>query len=85
MKTENIIKGSKKLKVMFGFSTLDEKHDLFSNKNKKIFGKFKNETPRNISIDEFAGLTREMCSFKCGNIIENKLKGFSKSIPNKAY
>ena len=33
---------------MFDFSNLDEKHDLFSKKNKKVIGKFKVETPKNI-------------------------------------
>ena len=42
MKTENIIKDLKNLEDIFDFSNLDENHDLFSNKNKKVIGKFKN-------------------------------------------
>ena len=44
LKTENVIKDLKNLKVIFDFSTLDKDHELFSNKNKKVIGKFKIET-----------------------------------------
>ena len=46
MKTENIIKDFKNLEDIFDFSNLDENHELFSNRNKKVIGKFKKETPR---------------------------------------
>ena len=46
MKTKDIIKDSKNLEDIFDFSNLDENHELFSNKNKKIIGKFKIETPK---------------------------------------
>ena len=48
MKTENIIKDLKNLEDIFDFSYLDENHELFSNKNKKVIGKFKIETPKNV-------------------------------------
>ena len=38
--TKLIIKDSKNLKDKFDCSNLDENHELFSNKNKKVFGKF---------------------------------------------
>ena len=44
--TENIIEDFKKLEDIFDFSNLDKNHELFSNKNKKVFGKFKIETPK---------------------------------------
>ena len=56
MKTENIIKDLKNLGDSFDFSNLDEKHELFSNKNKKRQCFFKIETPRNLGIDEFVCL-----------------------------
>ena len=49
------------------------------NKNKKAIGKFKNECPRNIWIDEFICLRSKMYAFKCGDESKNKLKGISKS------
>ena len=45
LKTGNNNKELKKLEKMFHFSNLDEKHELFRNKNKKVVGKFKTGTP----------------------------------------
>ena len=56
MKTQNTIKDLKKIERKFFFSHLDENHELFSNKNKNVFGKIKIETPENIIIDEFIAL-----------------------------
>ena len=48
-------------------------------KNKKVNGKFKIETPKNIWIAEFVCLTSKMYAIKCGDESKNKLKGISKS------
>ena len=56
IETENIITNLKNLRDLFDFINLDKYHELFSNKNKKVVGKFKIETPENIWIDEFLGL-----------------------------
>ena len=56
MKTENIIEDLKNLEDIFDFGNLDENHELFSNKKKKIIGKFKIETLKNIWVDEFVCL-----------------------------
>ena len=77
--TKDIIKDLKNLEDIFDFSNLDENHELFSIKNKKVIGKFKIETPKNIWIDEFICLRSKMYAFKCGNDSKNKLKGISKS------
>ena len=77
--TKNIFKDLKNLEVLFDFSNLDQNHELFSNKNKKVIGKFKIETPKNIWIDEFICLRSKMYAFKCGDDSKNKLKGVSKS------
>ena len=79
LKTQNITKDLKYLEEIFDFSNIDKNHDLFSNKNKKVIGKFKIETPKNIWIDEFICLRSKMYAFKCGNDSKNKLKGVSKS------
>ena len=42
MRTQNIIKDLKNLEDIFDFINLDEKHELFSNKNKKKIGLFQN-------------------------------------------
>ena len=64
---------------MFDFSNLDVNHEIFSNKNKKPIGKFKNETPKNIWMDEFITLRSNMNVFRCGDGSKNKLKGICKS------
>ena len=77
--TKYNIKDLKNLEDIFYFSNLDENHELFSNKNKKVIGKFKIETPKNIWIDECICLRSKCYAFKCGDDSKNKLKGFSKS------
>ena len=79
IETENIIDTLKNLGDLFGFSNLNKNHELFSNKNIKVVGKFKIETPENIWIDEFVSLRSKCYAFKCGNDSKNKLKGISKS------
>ena len=79
IETENIINDLKNLEDLFDFSNLDKNHELFSNKNKKVVGKFKIETPKNIWIDEFIALRSKCYAFKCGDDSKNKLKGISKS------
>ena len=54
---------------------------MFNNKNKKVVGKFKIETPKNITIDEFVCLRSKTFSFRCKDDkkSKNKIKGISKS------
>ena len=77
--TKDIIKNLKNLEDIFDFSNLDKNHELFSNKNKKVICKFKNETPKHIWIDKFVCLGSKMYAFKCGDDSKSKLKGISKS------
>ena len=74
MKTKDIIKDLKNLEDIFDFSNLDKNHELYSERNKKVIGKFKLETPKNIWIDEFVCLRSKAYSFKCKNNNENKNK-----------
>ena len=53
MQTEDIIKDLRNLEEIFHFSNLDKNHELYSERNKKVIGKFKIETPKNIWIDDF--------------------------------
>ena len=46
--TNDIIKDLKNLEDIFDFSHLDENHEIFSERNKKVIGKFKIEKPKNI-------------------------------------
>ena len=77
--TEDIIKDLKHLEDMFNFSNLDKNHEIISNKNEKLLGEFKIETPKNFWIDEFIAWRSKVYSFKCGDDSRNKLKGISKS------
>ena len=81
MITNDIIKDLKNLEDIFDFSNLDKNHELFSNRNEKVIGKFKIETPKNVIIDEFVCLRSKAYSFKCKDNKEdkNKIKGVSKS------
>ena len=81
MKSKDTIKDLRNLEDIFDFSNLDENHELFNNKNKKVVGKFKIETPKNIIIDEFVCLRSKAYSFRCKDDKEskNKMKGTSKS------
>ena len=81
MKTKDIIKDLKNLEDIFDFSNLDENHEFFSNKNKKVIGKYKIETPKIIIIDEFVCLRSKAYWFRCKDDKENKnkIKGISKS------
>ena len=77
MNTKDIIKDLKNLENLFDFSNLDENQEFFSNKNPKIFGKFKIETPKNIWIAEFVCLRSKMYSFKSGDDTKKKIKRYS--------
>ena len=77
--TNDFIRDLKHLDDMFDFTNIDKNIELFSNKNKKVIGKFKIETPKNIWVDEFVCLRSKMSSFKCGDDSRSKFKGVSKS------
>ena len=74
-----VIKELKNLEDLFDFSNLNGNHELFSNKNRKVIGKFEIETSNQIWIDDFVCLRSKMFSFKCGVDSRNKLKGVGKS------
>ena len=74
METENIIKDLKNLENIFDFSNLNENLELFSEKNRKVIGKFKIETPKNFWVDEFVCLRSKTYSFKCKGDIGSKNK-----------
>ena len=60
--TKSTLEDLRNLEDIFDISSLDENHDLFSNKNKTVIGNFKIGTPKNIWIDEFVCL-RSKSSF----------------------
>ena len=74
--SKDIIKNLKNLENLFDFSNLIGNNEIFSDKNKRVTGRFKLETPRKIYIDEFLFLISKMFAYKCAN--DNKL--YSKGI-----
>ena len=76
--TKDNIKDSKYREDLFDFNNLNESQEISSNKKKKVIGKFKIESPKNISIDKFVCLRSKMYSFDCGDD-KKKLKGIFKS------
>ena len=72
------IKDLKILEDIFDLSNIDKNYELFSDKNKKVIGKFKNETPKIIWIDEFTCLRTKINAFNCGDDSKNKSKEFLK-------
>ena len=68
--TKDISKDLKILEYIFNFSNLDKNHEVFSNKNKKVIGFFKIETPKNIWIDEFDCLRSKMCALNVVMIVK---------------
>ena len=77
--TKDVVNYLKNLEDLFDLSNLNENHELFSNKNRKAFGQFTIETPRNTWIDEFICLRSKMYAFKCGDDSKNRLKIISKA------
>ena len=53
MKSCNFIKDLQIFEDLFDFSKFNINHEIFSNKNNKVIGKFKIETPKNVFIDEY--------------------------------
>ena len=73
-KIQNVIKDLKILGDLFDFSNLDENHELYSDKNKKVIGNFKIKTPKSVWIHKFVCLRSRAYSFKCKDNIESKNK-----------
>ena len=79
IETQNTINDLKNRDYLIDFSNLIVKYEMFSNKNKKVEGKVRIESPENIWIDEFIYLRSKAHSFKCGKKNINKLKAVSNS------
>ena len=79
MNRKDIINDLKKLEDIFHNSNLDENHEVFSNKIRKVIGKIKIETPKRIWIDDFIALRSKCYAFKYGDDSKSKLNGISKS------
>ena len=65
--------------VLFDFSDYPKQHHLFSDMNKKVIAKMKDETA-SVPISEFVGLRSKMYSIKYGSQEKKTAKGISKYV-----
>ena len=82
IKTDDIYKDMEKDKNLYDFSEYPENHPLYDICNKKVIGKFKDETKSKI-ITEFVGLRAKMYSFKTEEYESKKAKGIKKLVVKK--
>lgn len=82
IKTNDLTKDLKTLKHHFDFSNYPKDHELFSNENKKVPGKFKDEIGGEEMI-EFCGIRSKMYTYKTKEHEAKKLKGITKNVVEK--
>ena len=78
IKCNDLVEQLLELEDYFDFSNLDKNHPLFSNKNKKVVGKFKVETGPVLTIDRFVALKSKMYCFDVNDKQCSKIKGLNK-------
>uniref|UniRef100_UPI00358E5CE0 uncharacterized protein n=1 Tax=Myxine glutinosa TaxID=7769 RepID=UPI00358E5CE0 len=83
IKTDDVYDDMKADSVIYDTSNYDQKSELFSNQNKKVIGKFKDELGGNI-LSEFIALRAKAYAYKyrVGNVekCDQKLKGIKKNV-----
>ena len=80
IKTEDIYADMAKNKDLYDFSDYPKEHPLYDVSNKKVIGKFKDETSSKI-ITEFVGLRAKMYSFVTDDKYESKkAKGVKRAV-----
>jgi hypothetical protein len=71
IETDDVYADMQQDKQYYDFSGYNKKHPHFSNENKKVIGKFKDECDGNI-IEEYIGLRAKMYSIKTKNKMKPK-------------
>ena len=82
IETRDIYDDWQKDSHLFDFSDYPPNHHLYSIKNKKVLGRFKDET-NSIPISEFVGLRAKMYSMKYGDKEKQTAKGVSNRVVKK--
>ena len=80
IKTNDVYEDMKEMSEFFDFCDYPKEHPLFSEVNKKVLGKFKDET-NSLPIKSFVGLRAKMYAFQVHN---GKGKCVGKGIPRAA-
>ncbi len=83
IETEDVYKDMQSMGSIFDFSDYDKSHFLYSDVNKKVLGKFKDESA-GIPVQEFCGLSPKMYSFIGEGIWKKAAKGIKKSTINRS-
>lgn len=82
IKTEDLFEDMKKYEDFYDFSDYPKNHILYSEKNKKILGKFKDEM-KGTAISQFVGLKPKMYSILTDTEEKKTAKGVSRIIVQK--
>jgi hypothetical protein len=79
IETEDIYEDMGKMGDQFDFSDYPKDHPLYSSKNKKVIGKFKDET-NGVAIQEFVGLRAKMYSILVDGKAKKRAKGVKQCV-----
>ena len=82
IETNDFYNDMEKMGDLFDTSNYPVNHSVYSNLNKKVLGKFKDETA-GVPIKEFVGLRAKLYSYKVGEQEEKKAKGIAKNVVKK--
>jgi hypothetical protein len=82
VETDDIYEDMKSNKQLFDLSDYNKTHFLYDATNKKVIGKFKDET-NGMPISEFVGLRSKMYAFTVDNKEKKKAKGINNSVVQK--
>ena len=79
IQTNDIYKDMKQNKKLFDTSNFNPDHFVYNTMNKKVVGKFKDESPL-YPIEEFVGLRSKLYAFSTSKKTEKRAKGISKAV-----
>lgn len=82
IQTKDYYKDMKRKSKSFDTSNFPKDHFLYSDTNKKVIGKMKDETG-GVPIKEFVGLRSKLYAYTTANITEKRAKGISKNVVAK--
>lgn len=83
IQTRDLYKDLNKQRDLFDTSNYPKEHFLYSDQNKKVLGKFKDET-NGVPITEFVGLRSKLYAYKTLDCnIQKRAKGIGKSVVDK--
>ena len=72
IRTTDIMNDLKKFGDFFDFINPKENHEIFSNRNEKVVGKCKIETPKCLYLEKSIILTSKGYAFECNDKTESK-------------